>query len=210
MSLKVNRVARTMVYVACAIAILLVLSGTASAQSMEVTYFDNNSLTTTGAPQAVVHIVNPGNGALCADVYVWRSDQELSECCSCPITPNGVLTFTVDYATNNPGDHTPGATAGSIDVIADSTASCTDSSASNPTPAGSLLVWATHVNLDSVTSGYDVTETEALTTSLSSGEQSEAASRCGFLQSNGSNAGLCNAICTEYSTDAKGKAKSTK
>jgi hypothetical protein len=43
---------------------------------------------------------------------------------------------------------------------------------------------------------YDVTETEMLDTPLSSGEESESASRCGFLRTNGSGAGRCDAACT--------------
>jgi hypothetical protein len=156
-----------------------------------VTYFDNN--TTTGAPFAFVHILNPGvaSGALCASIYVWRNDQELSECCSCPITANGLLTLRVIDLTSNPGDHVPPAVAGSIEVISDSNCDAT-----NPAPTPDLRVWATHVNFNTATSGFDVTETEALDTPLSSGEQSEAAGRCGFIRVNGSGAGKCDAFCT--------------
>ena len=201
MDLRKNlvRACRTMTYLAVFVAILLAVSGTAWAQApadtFKVTYFDNNSLTTTGAPDATVNIVNPGvaSGELCASVYVFRNDQELSECCSCLITPNGLLTFTVDVATDNPGDHAPGATSGSIDVISDS--ACNPA---NPTPTPTLRVFATHVNADSISGGFDVTETDALETTLSSGEQSELSSRCAFLEANGSGAGDCSAICTEF------------
>jgi hypothetical protein len=202
MYLKMNQAARIMLYVACAAAVLLLLSTTAVAQTTDVfsvTYFDNN--TATGAPVAIVHVLNPGNGALCADVYVLGADQELSECCSCPITPNGLLTFTVDVATSNPGDGNPQRNAGSIDIIADSSASC---NASSPSPTPDLRAWATHINRDSAASTatatvFDVTEDEFLDTPLSSGEQSELAGRCGFFQANSSGRGDCSAICTETS-----------
>ena len=61
---------RAMVLAAVAVA-LLVCSGSAWAQTtdvLKVTYFDNNGVT--GAPGAEIHVLNPQNGALCADVYV--------------------------------------------------------------------------------------------------------------------------------------------
>lgn len=177
-------------------ALVFAFSGFASAQdTYQVTYFDNNG--STGAPAAIVHIANPqvASGQMCASIYVWRADQELSECCSCQITPNGLLTINVEQLTINPGDHAGVPVAGSISVIAD--ANC---DATNPTPTADLRAWATHVNADTATSGFDVTETEFLDTPLSSGEQSEASSRCGFIRVNGSGAGRCDAVCPSTST----------
>lgn len=188
---------RFFLYSALAFALVLAFSVVAAAQTTDVyrvTYFDNNNVV--GAPNAYVHILNPGlaTGALCASIYIWRFDQELTECCSCPITPNGLLTFTVLSATNNPGDGGPVPTTGSISIISDSACDPTA-----PTPTPDLRAWATHVNLDPINvgaGGYDVTETEALDTPLSSGEMTEAASRCGFLRVNGTGHGRCDAICT--------------
>ena len=214
MHLKMRQAVRIMLCAACAAAVLLLLNTTASAQTTDVfsvTYFDNAN--TASAPVALVHVLNPGNGALCADIYVLGADQELSECCSCPITPNGLLTFDVNTATANPGDSHPPRVSGSIDIIADSTANCTDANAAAPTPTPDLRAWATHINFDTVSGGFDVTEDEFLDTPLSSGEQSELAVRCGFFLANDTGAGVCNAICTEASptpavkTGAKAAAK---
>lgn len=191
---------RFFLYSALAFAMVLAFSIAASAQTGDdyrVTYFANNGIA--GAPDAFVHILNPGvaTGALCASIYIWRSDQELSECCSCPITPNGLLTFTVLKATSNPGDGGGIPPTGSIAIIADSACDAT-----NPTPTPDLRAWATHVTFDAVTSGYDVTETEALDTPLSTGELAEAATRCGFIRVNGTGHGRCDGttpfpnICT--------------
>jgi hypothetical protein len=188
---------KLVLYSALAFALVLVFSVVASAQTTDVyrvTYFDNNNVV--GAPNAYVHILNPGLATvpLCASIYIWRFDQELAECCSCPISVNGLLTFTVLSATNNPGDGGGIPTTGSISIISDSACDAT-----NPTPTPDLRAWATHVNVDPINAGaggYDVTETEALDTPLSTGEQSEAASRCGFLKANGTGHGLCNVICT--------------
>lgn len=191
---------RFFLYGTLAFALLLLLSGVASAQTppdtYRVTYFDNN--TVAGAPVAFVHILNPGvSGAptatLCASIYVWRSDQELSECCSCPITPNGLLTIRVTALTNNPGDHAGFPTSGSIAIISDSHCDST-----NPTPTPDLRAWATHVNLNTSTAAatYDVTETEALDTPLSDGELAEIKLRCGVIRVNSSGFGRCDRACS--------------
>lgn len=201
---------------ALALTLVFVFSGTASAQTTDVfrvTYFDNNgavSPTTGPAPDAFIHILNPQNGAFCADIYVWRFDQELSECCSCPITANGLLTLRVSALTSNPGDNSSPLTSGSIDIISDSaTTTCVDDdvtvgvAATAPTPTPDLRSWATHVNINTATGGFDVTETETLDTPLSTAEESSAASLCGFLRGNGSGAGRCDLACSGTGTDAK-------
>jgi hypothetical protein len=184
---------RFVLYGALVFALVLAFSVVASAQTTDVyrvTYFDNNGAA--GAPDAFIHVLNPGvaTGSLCASIYVWRNDQELSECCSCGITPNGLLTLRVSALTNNPGDHAGSAVSGSVSIVSDS--AC-DPTAPVPTP--DLRAWATHVNIDTV-GGFDVTETEALDTPLSTGEIGEASSRCGFIRVNGSGAGRCDAACS--------------
>src|SRR5271154_7443282 len=101
---------------------MLVCSGSAKAQTtdvLKVTYFDNNG--GDGEPNASIHVLNPGSGAFCADVYVFRADQELAECCSCPISANGELQFDVVQVTLSPGDGGGIPVNGSIQIIADST-----------------------------------------------------------------------------------------
>jgi hypothetical protein len=189
---------RVAVFAAVALA-LLVFSGSAWAQTtdvFQVTYFDNNGVA--GAPGSVIHVVNPVLGALCADVYVWRADQELEECCSVPISVNGLLTFTVAQATANPGDGGGIPVSGSIDIISDSTATCTDAAAAAPTPTPDLRAWSTHVNADTIgnptENAFDITETRFADVPLSSGELSEASGRCAAIQANDSGHGLCDAI----------------
>lgn len=42
-------------------------------------------------------------GATCADLYVFAEDQQLTECCACPVTPDGLVTLSVrDDLTSNP------------------------------------------------------------------------------------------------------------
>src|SRR5580693_3556779 len=77
---------------------LLVLglgSGIAMAQDVyKVNYFSNNAAP---APDETVRIDNPGltYGNLCAMIYVFDADQQLTECCGCVETHNGLRTLSV-------------------------------------------------------------------------------------------------------------------
>jgi hypothetical protein len=42
-------------------------------------------------------------GTVCANIYVFAADQQLTQCCACPVTPNGLLTLSVrNDLTDNP------------------------------------------------------------------------------------------------------------
>src|SRR6202165_5389496 len=98
---------KSLVFGAMAAALILALgSTTAVAQSgfddvYAVSHFSNAHVT--GAPDGVLRLFNDGSvsdaspaGDLCASVYVFDSQEELNECCSCKITPNGILSLSVN------------------------------------------------------------------------------------------------------------------
>jgi hypothetical protein len=135
-----------------------------------------------GAPGAEVFIVNPGSsggysyfdpfapgdpyerGDLCANIYVFTSDQEMVECCSCFISPNGLRTLNVDVdLTANPLTSTP-PRSGLIKIVSSDIdpsegdgacsgvmtnpagkAEFTDVAGEPYTPEGSLRTWSTHI-----------------------------------------------------------------
>ena len=75
------------------LALAVMLGGNALAQDNSdyfVTYFSNAN--TASAPNAVVRFINDGDteANLFADYYVFDDSQELQECCSCLITPDGL------------------------------------------------------------------------------------------------------------------------
>jgi hypothetical protein len=79
-------------------------AGVASAQTdvYKLNYFANNA---GSAPDATVRIDNPGltYGNLCAFIYVFDNDQQLTECCGCVETHNGLRTLSVRRnLTSNP------------------------------------------------------------------------------------------------------------
>ena len=72
------------------VAVAVMLGGTALAQDTDsyfATYYSGNGLT--GAPDATLRIINDGNtGAnLWASIYVFDDSEELTQCCSCKVTP---------------------------------------------------------------------------------------------------------------------------
>jgi len=101
------------IVVVVTMAVSMVLSTAAFAQATDVyqvNYFANRN-NPTGFDQ-FVNITNPGvqgsplssnEGALCANLYVFAADQQMTECCSCPITADGLLTLSLNTnLTGNP------------------------------------------------------------------------------------------------------------
>src|ERR1017187_2308541 len=81
------------------LALAVMLGGTALAQDNSdyfVTYYSNAN--TANAPDATVRAVNDGDteNNLWASIYVFDDSEELTECCSCVITPDGLLSESVN------------------------------------------------------------------------------------------------------------------
>jgi len=71
-----------------------------------------------------VRIVNPShndtaqNGTLCAFIYVFDDNEEMQECCGCPVTPDGMRTLsTINDLTSNLGFNRGDRAAGVIDIF---------------------------------------------------------------------------------------------
>ena len=164
-----------------AVALMLgIASGNAVAQNVGdnsvyfTTYYSNAN--TSSAPDATVRIINDGDtgGNLWAAFYVFDDSEELTECCACVITPDGLLSESVNKnLTANPltGRIT---TRGVIKVV--SSASGDDT---NLKPTAGLREWATHVQ-KTTSSGYAVTETLAADSNLAAGEQTLLQELCYF------------------------------
>jgi hypothetical protein len=155
-----------------------IASGTGLAQNVGdnsvyfTTYFSNNAPT----PDATVRIINDGDtgGDLWASIYVFDDSEELQECCSCRVTPDGLLSESVykNLTANALTGIRP--TRGVIKVISSST-----QAAFTNTPTPGLREWATHVqNTGGV--GRAVTETLAADSNLVGSEQSLLEMLCKF------------------------------
>jgi hypothetical protein len=161
-----------------------------------VNYFKTNS-----AAKSEVMLVNPGAGATCALIYVFKPDQEFDECCGCVITANATLTGTVeDNFTNNPvnGVHT---TVGAIKIISSAPHS-TRCDPTSPIPTPTLREWITHVGTVGVSGWTTVlTETEFSQTVLSSTELSSLANQCAITKLT-SGTGVCTCPAEAATTGA--------
>ena len=122
---------------------------------LKVNYFSNAN--TAGAPDGTVRISNPGSpsGNLCAQIYVYDSFQELSECCACEVTPDGLRTLSVNTdLTSNP---LTGVTlqTGQVSIVA-GVVPPSGCSPLNNIVSPTIRAWGTHIQ----NSNFAETETE--------------------------------------------------
>jgi hypothetical protein len=138
--------------------VIVLLGGSALAQNLGdnsvyfTTYYSNAN--TTGAPDAVLRLVNDGdtstaevegvpNGNLWASFYVFDDSQELQQCCNCFISANGMLSESINKELRNPANDLTGRAetyAGVIKVISTSNPDPT-----NNVPYPGLRGWMTQV-----------------------------------------------------------------
>jgi hypothetical protein len=136
------------------LAIALICSGSAVAQGDNsvyfVTYFANN---VAAAPDASVRVINDGSagaygaGDLYADFYLFDDSEELITCCSCQVTPDGLLSESVKKMTAS-AIREVAPTRGVIKMISSTNGFFPVAGEEEPpaeiTSPG-LRVWATHI-----------------------------------------------------------------
>jgi len=190
-------------------------------------YYGNANMGAQGFPDSQVNIVNPGstggysardnNGApygdLCANIYVYKADQQMVECCSCFVSPNGHIQLNTDLNLTANSLTTPAPIAGVIKIVSSATLGSSDKftcsrtisagnipltldvAAMNYTPYGSLRTWNTHArqNFGAPSPLYTVTETPFRPASLDADntEIQKLQRDCNFLQLDGSGFGRC-------------------
>ncbi|MGB8061746.1 MAG: hypothetical protein WCF26_07615 [Candidatus Sulfotelmatobacter sp.] len=165
-------------------------ASTAMAQDVfKVNYFSNNAAP---APDATVRIDNPGltYGNLCAMVYVFDADQQLSECCGCVETHNGLRTISVrSNLTSNPLTGVVSRN-GVIKIVSAAVNNSPCDPTSNVTPKANLRAWVTHIQ-NPVGTAYPITETESSDSTLGATELANLQAQCAFINILGSGQGVC-------------------
>ena len=185
-----KQLSRILPVLVVALLVLGVGSGIAMAQDVfKVNYFSNNAAP---APDATVRIDNPGltYGNLCAMVYVFDFDQQLSECCGCVETHNGLRTLSVRRdLTSNPLTGVVSSN-GVIKVVSAAVNNSPCDPTTNVKPTANLRVWVTHIQ-NPVGTAFPITETESSNSALGATELANLQAQCAFINILGSGHGTC-------------------
>ena len=160
-----------------------------------------------GIGDSVINITNSGargaglnagttastTGAICVNVYAFSPDEQMISCCSCPVTPNGLVSLSAqnDLISNTLTPAVPTAIVVKLLATAPVGGSCAGSASSPGGFSSGLLAWGTTLHASTVAGAYAVTETPFLPASLSPGEFNRITQLCTFINATGSGFGVC-------------------
>jgi hypothetical protein len=157
-----------------------------------VTYFSSGN--TSAAPDQTIRIVNDGDTAstLWASFYVFDDSEEMEECCSCQVSPDGLLSESLNkQLTASTFSARSEISRGVIKVISSSAPAIESTNYTN-TLAPGLRMWATHTQAkNNGGGGFAVTETLAADSNLGTTEKSNLEILCGWVNYLGSGWGVC-------------------
>ena len=184
---------RTTMLVVCTIALALCAGSawaavtTPGPDTLKVDYFANAN--TAGAPDGTYRLTNPGTagGSLCAAIYVFDPNQELSECCSCYLSPDGLRTLSVN--TDLTGNPLTGVilSTGVVKIVSTPTRGGVCPLPTSLTPTAGIRSWGTHIQ----NSNFAITETASQDATLSAAEVKRLQGECYGVQLDGSEHGVC-------------------
>jgi hypothetical protein len=157
------------------------------------------NITNSGANGAP--LLGPGFGGavgnICVNAYAFSPDEQLISCCSCLVTPNGLVNLGVnrDLTSKTLTGVIP--TSVVVKLVATlagtggSGTSCTNSAATvtTATTVPGMLAWGTTQHASGA--GFAVTETAFSPATLSAGELASLGGRCASILGNGSGFGVC-------------------
>jgi hypothetical protein len=165
---------------------------------------DGASMTTT-TMQAATNSLSV-SGSFCVNVYAFNPDEEMLSCCSCPLTPNGLVSLSVqkDLLNNTlTGRANPSSVV--IKLLAGIPVVAGLGTTSNPCALAAanlgsqlegtgLVAWGTklHANTSATTTTYSLTETPFTAVTVNPFEDARLQSLCAFNQAQGSTFGICN------------------
>jgi hypothetical protein len=130
-------------------------------------------------------------GTICANVYAFSPTEQMISCCSCPVSSNGLRSFSVqsDVLSNTLTASKP--TSVVIKLLASlPRGGCNASSPRVISLARGMAAWGTTLHAQP-SGSYGITETKFLSSGLSTPELSRLTTLCGFIQNTGSGFGLC-------------------
>jgi hypothetical protein len=135
-------------------------------------------------------VANGVSQNLCINLYTFDPAEELISCCTCSVTPNGLVSLSVMKSLiSNP--LTPAVPTSVVIKAVASTGVCNASAVT--AFAHGLLAWGTtlHQNTSTAAPSYSVTETAFSQADLTAAELNHITSTCAFIQGDGSGFGIC-------------------
>ena len=148
----------------------------------------------------------PPNGDVCANIYVYNDVQEQQECCSCPLTANSLLTFSViNDLTSNPFNPKESLSAGVIKIVGSSGVVGCSNSPTATTAAGPYIIagglheWLNHTEMMFSPQGAATTSTslDSFTNAvLDAGELASLQAGCAAINSANLHASEAIGICS--------------
>jgi len=166
-----------------------------AADSLKVDYFEYAH--TAGVPDGTLRLTNPGTTGtdMCAAIYVFEPNQEMMECCSCLVSPNGLRTLSVNTdLTNNPIVGHITLTTGSISIVSTPTVSAACPLPTTLAPAsGGVRAWVSHMDhlRSGTTGGFLGSVAVSPDATFSSGQQELLQTDCTDISLVGTGAGVC-------------------
>lgn len=154
---------------------------------LAVGYFD-----ATSGIDSTIRVTNPGTTGqdLCTMIYVFDQDQQMSECCGCLVTQDGLLTLSLKKdLLSNPLTGVA-STTGTVMLVSGKQLSTGGCNAASVTPAGTVSGWVTHLP-QSKSGTMSSSETPFSSSPLSTILSSSLQAQCSFIQQLGSGQGLC-------------------
>ena len=166
-----------------------------------------------GTGDALLRIVDAGNlisaqgvTDICANIYVFNDQQEMQECCSCPLTANSLITISViNDLISHPANPSESMSAGVIKIVGSAGSLCSNapgavSAATFTTVAEGLHAWINHtetmfMNLPPYPITTSTSVEEFAHSALDSGELAYLQGDCAFLNGFGKiseHPGVCN------------------
>ena len=133
------------------------------------------NITNSGARDAglAVGTTAATTGAMCVNVYAFAPDEQMISCCSCPVTPNGLVSLSArrDLVNNTLTPGVPTAIVVKLYATVPVAGSCSGSALNPGEPTTGMLGWGTTVHAGAAAgSAAAITEIPFLPATLSTGE----------------------------------------
>jgi hypothetical protein len=148
-----------------------------------VSYFSGAS----SKADTTVRITGTADPEICSMLYVFNQDQQMTECCGCQISHEGMRTLSLQHdLVSNPLTGVAPDTGTIVLVTSQGNSPC-DPAAITPVTSGNA--WATHIQNSGPTPS--ATETQFTRTELGDGLLANLQSQCNYIEMLGSGQGVC-------------------